>query len=94
MKGGGFQRPRPAFVIHQQEIDSLRVDAPVSFRISATKNFAERDLSHHLPGRIERNHDTVEFLEDARFALVENRLDREVRTHDNSQLISRIPWAL
>src|SRR5688572_16930311 len=82
--------PRLAVLVHQKQVDPFRVDAAVGVRILATQNFTQRYLRHHLPARIAADHDAVEFLEDARLASVEERLEREARSHDNPQLINGI----
>src|SRR3546814_2612073 len=47
-------------------------------------------LRHHLPSRVAANHDTVDLLEHASFAFVEERLNCEVRAHHSPQLVSSI----
>ena len=78
---------RLAFTIHQQQIDSFRIDAPVGLRVLAAKDLAQRNLSHHLPSWIAVDHDLVERLKYPCLASIKNRSNDEVCAHDNPQLI-------
>ena len=66
--------PGLAVLVHQKQVDPFRVDATVGVRVLTPENFTQRYLRHHLPPRIAADHDTVEFLEDARLASVQERL--------------------
>jgi hypothetical protein len=53
-------------------------------------------LGHNLPSGITRDHETIEFFENAGFAPVQERLDRESRAHHDAELVGSIglPWRL
>jgi len=54
----------PAAVVHQREIDALAIDAQKSLLVGTGEKLAERDLRHHLPAGIARDHRLVERDED------------------------------
>ena len=81
---------RLAVFVDQQKVDPLRVDAAIGCRVFAPQDLTQRNLSHHLPARLQAQDDAIELLEDTRFAPVKKRLDREVGSHDDPQLIRSV----
>lgn len=86
--------PRLAVLVHQEQIHALRVDAAVRFPILAAENFSQGDLSHYLPSWVTGDDGTVQFLEKAGLAFVQDRLNRKDCPHHDAELICCVGLAL
>ena len=89
-----FDRVAGAAVgVDQQQVDPLGIDAAVGFGVGRGDEFADRDLRHHLPAGVARDHQFVELGKHPRLALVEQRARLEFRLHHHAQLFGRIEQA-